>query len=1095
MTRGSRFTRGLALVLCLCLTAPYLPVPGHAEGCGHVHGEECYQEVTQCVHTHGEDCWSDPEAKDAGEEPDACAHVCNEDTGCVTKELNCPHVHDDTCGEQLQKEPEPEPEEPEPEEPQPEEPAKDLVISGWEWIDEEEALDPETGALCLSSDTPVLLEEIVELLPKAILATLGEEPQTVPLAGWHARDYPQETGANSGSYLLEAALPEGYTLAQTAAALTVRLEFAQAQLLAECSHEHVDMDTGLCKACNAQVYVAKIGDTGYATLGEAFAEAQKSENRGCTVTMLCDVKEVSVSHTIFDGRFTLDLNGKEWTTGSPITIAGGDLTLTTSSPDGKIAGVGGSIILRTGKLTVDSGEYGFPKSVRAISVRDGSLVISGGKFTGGWNSLVIDGYSNIELTGGFFFGKDVNSIAVRNRSAAELLSPGCAFYSDAEGSNIIDASGDRLLGTVYILRNHPVHVFDRATCKCVCGLYRHPSVNMATGICGACQMQVYAAKIGDTGYKTLEDALKAAEKMEGCTVTMLSDMAGGMMYSFSIDHPNVTLDLNGKKIEASGVEITVAGGVLKIDDSSKGKNGEVYADGWKLFQTTQGGEVRIYGGRLSNIMLENGEKVTFYGGILTDVCLNSKLLDSLAPGYAAYSDANGETVVDASTLVDRIGGTYYILPHMDIYDPTIDKCPCGRKLLQATMEPPAAVQQLTYTGSDQALVKAGSATGGKLVYSLEENGTYAETVPQGKKADTYTVWYYVQGDAGQYYNTAKQSLTVTIGKKTLTPVVTIPARDFDGTKAVPAAAVTLDGKVEGDDLTYTLGTLEYDFALPGTRTASLTGPCKLTGLDADNYDLKSPTGLTGVIQPTSRYLDADSLPNADTVTIDGEEYPVVTENGKRYVTLPETGSLLTVYNFVTGSDAHHSYPEGMRVFAIDRQGSGSSLAEIGEMEDLLLYEGCSIRLNGSKGIRLITSIDQTKKKALVGSNLAGFTLVEYGTLISRESALKGKTLNLQNVNENNYNFAYSRSEKKDPVFKTENGRVQYTNVLVNFQPGDYDTELVLRPYIKLLDADGDPVTLYGGTVTRTIRYIAQQNIDTYKPGTAGYRYLQEILNG
>ena len=29
---------------------------------------------------------------------DACTHVCSEESGCITKELNCPHVHDETCG-------------------------------------------------------------------------------------------------------------------------------------------------------------------------------------------------------------------------------------------------------------------------------------------------------------------------------------------------------------------------------------------------------------------------------------------------------------------------------------------------------------------------------------------------------------------------------------------------------------------------------------------------------------------------------------------------------------------------------------------------------------------------------------------------------------------------------------------------------------------------------------------------------------------------------------------------------------------------------------------------------------------------------------
>ena len=52
----------------------------------------------------------------------------------------------------------------------------------------------------------------------------------------------------------------------------------------------------------------------------------------------------------------------------------------------------------------------------------------------------------------------------------------------------------------------------------------------------------------------------------------------------------------------------------------------------------------------------------------------------------------------------------------------------------------------------------------------------------------------------------------------------------------------------------------------------------------------------------------------------------------------------------------------------------------------------------------------------------------------------------------------------------------------------------MRPYIKLLDAQGNPVVLYGGAVQRSIGYIAKQNENTYKPGTEGYNYIHEIIN-
>ena len=51
----------------------------------------------------------------------------------------------------------------------------------------------------------------------------------------------------------------------------------------------------------------------------------------------------------------------------------------------------------------------------------------------------------------------------------------------------------------------------------------------------------------------------------------------------------------------------------------------------------------------------------------------------------------------------------------------------------------------------------------------------------------------------------------------------------------------------------------------------------------------------------------------------------------------------------------------------------------------------------------------------------------------------------------------------------------------------------MRPYIILRDAQGQAVTLYGGTVSRSIRYIAWQNQDTYQPGTDAYNYVHELM--
>lgn len=106
--------------------------PEHDEGCGYTEGtpetpcthehkvnggeadregglghtDECYTLVKNCVHSHTEDCFPQETVSgnvatppDAGErEPENCAHVCSEESGCITKELDCKHEHNEDCG-------------------------------------------------------------------------------------------------------------------------------------------------------------------------------------------------------------------------------------------------------------------------------------------------------------------------------------------------------------------------------------------------------------------------------------------------------------------------------------------------------------------------------------------------------------------------------------------------------------------------------------------------------------------------------------------------------------------------------------------------------------------------------------------------------------------------------------------------------------------------------------------------------------------------------------------------------------------------------------------------------------------------------------
>ena len=116
----------------------------------------------------------------------------------------------------------------------------ELTITGWEWIDEEELINPETGILALpfaNEETPAFFDDVVALLPTQIQATVVNEEdieaeaasETITLGDWSCEEYPKE-GAYSGSYTFATALPEGYVLSEEAKALNVLVELGGAQM-------------------------------------------------------------------------------------------------------------------------------------------------------------------------------------------------------------------------------------------------------------------------------------------------------------------------------------------------------------------------------------------------------------------------------------------------------------------------------------------------------------------------------------------------------------------------------------------------------------------------------------------------------------------------------------------------------------------------------------------------------------------------------------------------------------------------------------------------------------------------------------------------
>ena len=241
----------------------------------------------------------------------------------------------------------------------------------------------------------------------------------------------------------------------------------------------------------------------------------------------------------------------------------------------------------------------------------------------------------------------------------------------------------------------------------------------------------------------------------------------------------------------------------------------------------------------------------------------------------------------------------------------------------------------------------------------------------------------------------------------------------------------------------------------------------------------------------------DSSINQASVWIDGIEYAVQNSGDNKYVDLPAgtvPGSMVT-YDYHVGdpNDVHTQYPVGMQVWALNKNADGSYTPEkLEELNNILQYSGSSIRITGKKGIRMITSIEQNKKNDLVSGGLDGYKLLEYGTVLAWSSDLAGGNPLVLGPDYAKSNYAYKKGAA-DPVFAYEGNLMQYTNVLVGFTLDECKDDIAMRPYMILEGPDGEQMTIYGGIVQRSIGYIAWQNRYVFRPGTAAYNYVWEII--
>lgn len=188
--------------------------------------------------------------------------------------------------------------------------------------------------------------------------------------------------------------------------------------------------------------------------------------------------------------------------------------------------------------------------------------------------------------------------------------------------------------------------------------------------------------------------------------------------------------------------------------------------------------------------------------------------------------------------------------------------------------------ELKYNGTEQALVTSGEAKVGTMQYQIGESattaptGTWSDTVPKGKNAGTYYVWY--RAYVGEKNFTEAECVTASIAKRSVTLTSATATKAYDGT-ALTNTNVTVggDGFVTEEGVNYNVTGTQ---TLPGNSKNTFDYALK-TGTSAGNYEITKTEGTLTVTDRTdeegdNKKYEITVTANSDEVTYDGTEKSV-----------------------------------------------------------------------------------------------------------------------------------------------------------------------------------------------------------------------------
>ena len=190
---------------------------------------------------------------------------------------------------------------------------------------------------------------------------------------------------------------------------------------------------------------------------------------------------------------------------------------------------------------------------------------------------------------------------------------------------------------------------------------------------------------------------------------------------------------------------------------------------------------------------------------------------------------------------------------------------------------------LTYNGSEQELVNAASTNGGTVKYSLD-NKNWSTSIPKGKDAKEYTVYYKVEGNKN-FKDVDVQEITNKINPRTI-DLNWNKELTYNGKEQLPTA--TVNNLADGDKCEVTVDGAQHKNA--GTYEA------KATKVSNPNYKL--PENVTTSYTIGKKQLSIEGLKavnrkynGTSEVALQGGKLTGVVGNDKVSIDMPKMGTV------------------------------------------------------------------------------------------------------------------------------------------------------------------------------------------------------------